>query len=151
MKIKTLIVLSLIVVFGCKCHKTNSKMTNTASVLIAKGNLYGSGEEDIPKQNLVIQNQSDWDNLMAQMNKVNTVSDSFTETKIDFSKSTIIAIFANVKGSGGHKIELDISNTSENTLVKVNHTAPKGNATSVMTQPYYIAKIPKSDLPIIFQ
>lgn len=158
MKIQTLIILSLVFVVSCKCNKTstetrnnNAKIPQIEPSVIAKGNLYGSGSEGITKQNLVIENQGDWDDLMAQMNKVNNVSDSFTETKIDFLKSSIIAIFADVKGSGGHKIELDISNTSKNTLVKVNHIAPKGNATSVMTQPYYIAKILKTDLPIVFE
>ncbi len=153
MKKQTLIILSLVFVVSCKCNKTNqntAKMANTEFVLIAKGNLYGSGEENIAKQNIVIENQSDWEDLMAKMNKVNNVSDSFTETKIDFSNYSIIAVFNDVKGSGGHNIELDISTTSDNTLVKVDFIGPKGNATSVMTQPFYIVKIPKTDLPIVF-
>lgn len=154
MKIKTLIILSLVFVMSCKCNKidqNNSKMAITESSIIAKGNLYGSGSEGITKQNLVIDNQADWEALMTQMNSVNNVSDSFLETKIDFSKSTIIAVIGDVKGSGGHKIELDISTTLENKIVKVNYISPQGNATSVMTQPYYIAKIEKTDLPIVFQ
>lgn len=151
MKTKTLIILSLIFVVSCKCNKTDAKMKHIDTVLISKGNLYGSGSEGFTKQNLVIENQNDWEALMHKINAVNNVSDSFTETKIDFSKSTIIAIFDKVKGSGGHKIELDISKTSENTLVKVSHIAPTGNASSVMTQPYYIVKIPKTDSPIVFQ
>lgn len=154
MKIQTLIILSLVFVVSCKCNKTATemgKMANIESTLIAKGNLYGSGDEGITKQNLVIDNQSDWEALMAQMNKANNVSDSFTETKIDFTKSTIIAVFNDVKGSGGHKIELDMSSNSKNKVVKVNYISPTGNATSVMTQPYYIVKIPKTDLPIVFE
>ena len=120
------------------------------SSLIAKGNLYGSGAEGIVAQNLIISNQNDWDNLIEQMNSVNKVSDSFSETTIDFSKNSIIAVFDDVKGSGGYSLELDISSTSENTLVSVSHIAPKGNATTVMTQPFHIVKITKSDLPVIF-
>jgi len=140
-----------ICILSCKTNKNNAKMANVEPVLIAKGNLYGSGSEGITKQNMVIENQSDWQNLMDQMNKANTVSDSFSETKIDFSSYNIIAVFNDVKGSGGNSIELDISTTSENTLVKVNYFSPKGNATSVMTQPYYIVKVAKRNVPIVFE
>jgi len=131
--------------------QNNAKMVNAESVLIAKGNLYGSGEEGLTKQNRVIDNQNDWKDLIAQMNTVNNVSDHFSETEIDFSKYTIIAVFNDVKGSGGHSIDLDIASTSKNTLVTVNYSAPKGNATSVMTQPYFITKILKTNLPIVFK
>lgn len=153
MKIKTLILLSLLFVFGCNCNKTTTDMAskNIESVLIAKGNLYGSGSEGIEKQNLVITNENDWASLLNQLDGANKVSQNFSETKIDFSKYTIVAIFADVKGSGGHKIEVGISETPEEKIIKVIQTSPTGNATSVMTQPYYIAKLPKSDLPIIFE
>tara|TARA_R110000751_G_scaffold90009_1_gene176896 strand:- start:192 stop:656 length:465 start_codon:yes stop_codon:yes gene_type:complete len=154
MKIQALLLLSLVFVLNCKSNKieeNNAKMKHSEFTLIAKGNLYGAGEEGVAKQNTVIENQSDWEKLMAQMNKVNNVSESFTETKIDFSEYTIIAVFNDVKGSGGNSIELDISTTSENTLVVVTYISPTGNATSVMTQPYYITKIPKTDLSVVFQ
>ncbi|WP_179339266.1 protease complex subunit PrcB family protein [Winogradskyella ludwigii] len=154
MKKYIIISLTLLFVVNCKSNKmdqNNAEMVNAESVLIAKGNLYGSGEEGITKQNRVIDNQNDWKDLIAQMNTVNNVSDHFSETEINFSKYTIIAVFNGVKGSGGHSIDIDISSTSKNTLVTVNYSAPKGNATSAMTQPYYIAKILKSNLPIVFQ
>lgn len=151
---QALIIVSLVFLVSCKCNKsTSSKMENTniESVLIAKGNLYGSGEEGITAQNLIITNQEDWDALLSKMNSVNNVSDSFSETKLDFSKYCIIAVIDTVKGSGGHSIALDMTSTSKNTIVKVSKKAPKGNATSVMTQPYYIVKLKKQELPIVFQ
>ncbi|WP_178986078.1 protease complex subunit PrcB family protein [Winogradskyella helgolandensis] len=151
MKTQSLIVLFLVFVMSCKSNQNNVEMKTVKSVLIAKGNLHGAGSEGFTKENSVIDNQSDWESLMARMNKVNNVSESFTETKIDFSKYAIIAVFNDVKGSGGHSIELNISTTSENTLVTVKYISPSGNATSVMTQPYYITKIPKQNLPIVFE
>ena len=89
---------------------------------------------------------------MAQMNAANKVSDSFTETKIDFSKYAIIAVFNDVKGNGGSNIELEVSTSlKHNTVVTVKYISPSGYATSVMTQPFYIAKISKTALPIMFQ
>lgn len=157
-----IIILTFLSIFGfvvsCKSYKTttentktDAKMAQTEIKTIAKGNLYGSGAEGLSEQNLIIENQADWDGLMAQMNSVNTVSNQFSETKIDFSKYTVIAVFAKVKSSGGHSIELEITPTKETTIVNVSHLAPQGMATSVMTQPYAIVKIPKSDLPIVFQ
>ncbi|GGW58806.1 hypothetical protein DFQ11_101964 [Winogradskyella epiphytica] len=151
MKLQALIILSLLFVFSCKTSKNAAKMANTDSVLIAKGNLYGSGSEGIEKQNTIIDNQSDWENLMAQMNSVNKVSDTFTETKIDFENYIAVAVFDDVKGSGGHSLELEVTTTSEKRIVNIIRTSPEGHATMVMTQPFCIVILPKTDAPIEFQ
>ncbi|MDN3491936.1 hypothetical protein [Winogradskyella bathintestinalis] len=81
MKLNTLIILSVIFIQSCKSVKTvqnKGTLINTESVLIAEGNLYGSGEEGIQKQNLVITSNDDWKALINQMNSVNNVSSSFT-------------------------------------------------------------------------
>ncbi|WP_179351172.1 protease complex subunit PrcB family protein [Winogradskyella vidalii] len=154
MKTPILIILSLMFVMSCKSKQeavSNSSVEQPSTVLISKGNLHGSGAEGITAQNMVITNQSDWNSLMKQMDSVNNVSKGFEEIDIDFSNYFIIAIFANVKSSGGHQIEVNVSGDETRQLVNVKHIAPKGMATSVMTQPYYIAKIPKTDLPIVFK
>ena len=45
-------------------------------------------------------NTSDWNNLMTQMNSVNNVTDSFSETNIDFNQFEIIAVFDSVHDNG---------------------------------------------------
>ncbi len=40
---------------------------------------------------------------------------------------------------------------SENIIVNITKFAPEGNATTVITQPYNIVKIPTSELSIIFE
>jgi hypothetical protein len=152
---KSLVLIVLLCVFNCKTNieKTNNENVETKTMeskLVAKGNLYGSGKEGIDEQNMVITNQNDWDELITQMNLVNNVSDGFSETAIDFSQHTIIAVFDKVKGSGGHHLELAIISNPKNTIVNITHVTPKGNATSVMTQPYLILKIAKQNLPIKF-
>jgi len=67
-----------------------------------------------------------------------------------FLKNSFIAVFDDVKGSGGYSLERDISSTSENTLVSDSHLAPKGKGTAVMTHPFHRVKITKNDLPVIF-
>ncbi len=56
------------------------------TTLIAKENLHGNGAEGISEQNLIISDQTTWNDLITQMNSVNNVSDNFTETDIDFSE-----------------------------------------------------------------
>lgn len=88
---------------------------------------------------------------MTQMDAVNKVSESFSETKIDFSESTITTVFDELKPSGGHHIDLDIVPNSEAMVIHIKYLAPEGHATMVMTQPFYILKMPKQDLPIAFK
>jgi hypothetical protein len=151
MKTNILSIVLFLLVLSCKTNVESSKMEIVESFLIAKGNLYGAGSEGIPAQNLIIDNQTDWNNLKKKMDSVNKVSDTFKETTIDFSKFNVIAVFDEVKGSGGHSLELTINSNSENRIVNVSHLAPEGSATTVMTQPFYIVKIAKSKLPIVFK
>lgn len=151
MKKYILIVLISIFVFGCSSKNNNSNTTVIASTLIAKDNLFGAGAEGITEQNLIISNQTAWNNLITQMNSVNNVSDSFTETNINFNEYTIIAIFDQIRANGGYSIELSITRDSEHIVVNINKIVPEGNATTVITQPFNITKIQNSDFPIIFE
>ncbi|WP_299365322.1 protease complex subunit PrcB family protein [Winogradskyella sp.] len=149
---KIIVILIVLLPLSCKTKVNNSKMKDSkTSTLIAKGDLYGSGAEGIEKQNIVISNRKDWDDLLEKMNSVNNVSDSFSETEIDFSKFKVIAVFDEVKTTGGHSIELNITEHKDSVLVEVVHKSPEGMATTVLTQPYYITKIMKNDLPIRFK
>ncbi|WP_299524549.1 protease complex subunit PrcB family protein [Winogradskyella sp.] len=146
---KIIVVLILLLPLNCKTKANNSKTSGVENVvLIAKGNLYGSGDEGLEKQSTVISNEKDWDKLLEKINSVNSVSESFLETKIDFSKFRIVAVFDEVKISGGYSIELNIENNTDRILVEVMHKSPEGMATSVMTQPYYIVKIIKNNLQL---
>ncbi|MCL2130868.1 MAG: hypothetical protein FWH36_00205, partial [Lentimicrobiaceae bacterium] len=117
-------------------------------VLIAKGNLAGS--EGIPKQNLVITTQTDWENLITAMNSVNNLTDSFAEINIDFSKYQIIAVFDEVKSEGGWSVDItDITEHSNGIRVSYANLET-GDSTSVVTQPFYIVKIPASPKPVFF-
>lgn len=151
MKKSIVIILLAAVIISCNSNDKNSEFTNVEFTLIAQDNLYGNGAEGIVEQNLIISNQTAWNDLIAQMNTVNNVSDNFTETDLNFSEHTIIAVFDEVKGNGGYSLELHIRSNSENIIVKVTDLVPEGNATTVMTQPFYIAKIQNSDLPILFE
>lgn len=151
MKKNVLFILLSILIMSCNSDNNNSEIANIESTLIAKGNLLGNGDEGIVEQNIVISDQNTWIDLIAQMNSVNIESDNFSETNVDFSEYKVIAVFDELKGNGGHSLELNITSNSENIIVNITNVLPEGNVITIMTQPYYIIKIPTSDLQIIFQ
>jgi len=140
-----------VLVLNCDSNDAQSRMINIESTLIAKDNLYGNGDEGVVQQNLVISDQSTWTALIDQMNSVNNVSDNFAEIDINFSEYMIIAVFDEIKGNGGHSLALNIRSNSEHIIVNITDLVPEGNATTVITQPFHIVKILKSDLPILFE
>lgn len=146
-----LLVLLSIVVLSCNSDDDNSRFETVDSTLISKGALYGNGAEGISKQNLVISDQYIWNELITKMNSVNNVSEKFSEIDIDFSKYMVIAVFDDIKVNGGHDLELDIRSNSEAIVVNITDLMPEGNLTAVITQPYHIVKIIKSELPIVFE
>ena len=118
---------------------------------IGKNNLYGGGEEGISKSNLVINDSENWNNLITKMNSRSNVSNSFTETDIDFTKYQIIAVFDEVKYSGGYSIDIiDITENNGTVVIKIENLK-KGDATSVITQPFHIIKIKKTNKEIVFE
>ncbi len=82
------------------------------------------------------------------MNSVNDETSKFTTVNIDFDKDMVIAVFDQVLGSGGSKIQIEkIRETPEKVLVDVRYIRPAGNvfSTTVMNQPYHIVVLPKID------
>ncbi|WP_111684835.1 protease complex subunit PrcB family protein [Winogradskyella tangerina] len=124
-------------------------MSETVTI-IASGELYGAGEEGIEQQNTIITNQKDWDSLVEKMSLVNPLPDDFSDAEIDFSKYQVIALFDDLKSTGGHSIAAKITEEPNRFVVKIERNSPSGMATTVVTQPYFIAKI-KSKSPIVIQ
>ena len=85
--------------------------------------------------------------IKSQMNIINNVTDNFTETNIDFNNYMLIAIFLEIKYSGW---EVDISEILEtNNNINV-YKIEKEAATTVMSQPFAIVKIQKSNKAVVF-
>ncbi|TXD84796.1 hypothetical protein ESY86_03625 [Subsaximicrobium wynnwilliamsii] len=115
---------------------------------IGKGALFGNGQEGISQSNLTISNTNEWQNLISQMNSVNNVSENFTETDINFNEFTVFAIFLEVKGHGW---EIGTENVIENENNISVTTLENEAINSVMTQPFSIIKIPKTEKTIIVE
>ena len=133
------------------CSKAEDEQNQLNYILIGKGNLYGNGRENISKQNLVISDTNSWNELITKMNSVNHVSDDFTEINVDFSHYNVIACFDEIKGTGGHSIDITRIIENENNIIVYMENLLKGNMATVMTQPYTIVKTEKKPKPIIFE
>jgi hypothetical protein len=120
-------------------------------VQIAQGELYGNGQEGIIRQNLVITSNEEWNDLITAMNAVNNVTESFTETEIDFSRYRIIAVFDGVKPNGGWSIDIKDITDYKDSIVVTYTNFKSGNLTNVTTQPYHIVKIAVAEKEIVFK
>ncbi|MDR2805320.1 MAG: protease complex subunit PrcB family protein [Dysgonamonadaceae bacterium] len=118
-------------------------------VLIGKGELHPA-EFTEPNRviNRIITSAEEWNELKTTLReKVNTL----TETDVDFSTYQVIAIFDEIRSSGGWSIDITgIVEYSDSIVVNVSNLKTGGIA-SVLTQPYHIVRIPASDKKIVFQ
>lgn len=148
MKTQTFLVLLLLMIAGCGKEDVTSQ--NVEFITIAQGALYGNGAENIPKQNIVITSQKDFDNLVKAMNSVNNTSSSFTEMTIDFSKFQVIAVFDEVKMYGKATTSIDKIIEKEQFIEIFVDTSATG-LLPVMNQPYHIIKTKRTEKKIIFK
>jgi hypothetical protein len=124
-------------------------------ILISKRNINPS--VDLDQQNTVINIETDWTNLINHIESfhqpfgINYTDQYFTETTIDFNNFTVIAIFDQVYGNGGHSIDITNITEYENNIVVTVENLLTGNGSSVGTQPYHIVKIPRNAKPIVFE
>ncbi|NRA12285.1 MAG: protease complex subunit PrcB family protein [Crocinitomicaceae bacterium] len=115
---------------------------------IANNSLHGNGAEKIEEGVVVINSEKDWNALRTKMNSVNQ---SMAEKSIDFKKNTVLVYFDGIKGSGGHTVEVKkINELSEKLYVVMAKKKPKGDAIEIMTQPYCVVLIDKTDKTISF-
>ena len=148
---KRVILILFISLVAISCKNDDNELSNIDVTLIAQNNLYGEGDEGISGQNIVISDSNTWNDLIAQMDSVNQISNTFTEININFNEFMVIAVFDEVRGNGGHLIELDITKNSEGIIVDISDLFPQGDDSLVITQPFHIVKIPVTSLPIIFE
>ena len=119
--------------------------------LISEGTLSGTGEEGLTDEKQYITNQADWDKLLKQMDAVNKISSYFlNDGKVDFSTHNVIAVFDSPKSTGGYSIRAEADTDGKIIYANTIKTSPDpdGFVTTALTQPYYIFKITKSDLPL---
>lgn len=149
MNFKTIKILIFLFLVGFFSNCSIIEETEIIPTLIGKGNLMGS--ENIAQQNIVISNEVSWLDLIFQMDTYNSYSSGFTETDIDFETYMLVAVFDQIYGNGGHGLEINsIYENDTEIIIDVEKVNPAGDATCVISQPYYIVKIPKSNKTVVF-
>lgn len=125
--------------------------------LISKHNNGVSSSAGISEQKTIYNESTNWNLLLNQIESYylplgdNYLAQHFSETNVDFTNYTVIAVFDKVYGNGGHSIDITNITEYENNIIVTVENLLTGNANSVVTQPYHIVKIPKATKPIVFQ
>lgn len=140
---------------SCEKEKTMCGQQHTASEIqvhiIGQDNLYGSSSEGFTEENHVINDSVAWNALKAQMNQANDVTYTFAEQNIDFSQWTVLASFDSVRPYGGYSINYSsVVEDDAQITATIFQEHPQGAATTVITQPYIVVKIPKTIKPVVF-
>jgi hypothetical protein len=158
MKIINLLFLIVFVSVFIRCNTKNDdesirdlKSQEFGLTVIAKGELYGNGDEGFNQENIVVTTKKQWKALISKMSKVNDVTQSFNETDIDFSEYRVVAVFDKVRGSGGYYLQVTSKPESGKIIIDIVHGTPAGAVTLNITQPYFIGKIPVSDMSVVFK
>lgn len=128
-------------------NKNNFDLINLSATLIKNGRI--SNYQEIAEENLVIDNTSDWEELINQMETGTT--DSLNQYNIDFSKQMVIAVFGETRPNTGYSISIpQITEYANNIQVQVTQDSIDSGY-EVVNRPFYIVKIPKSDKSVIFE
>lgn len=140
----------LLAFVSCNSDDSDQDSSNVTYTEIIKGDFY-NGENSNPKANLVIQDQTIWNNVLSKMNLLMPANTIFPDTNINFTKYQVIAVFDQIRNYGGYSIDITkITETRNRIIIKVEQLKPGGIAT-VITQPYHIVKMPKSNKKVIFE
>jgi hypothetical protein len=144
-------VLALLVValVSCKSMKEGKDTTESLDFeVIQSGVLMGAGAEGIEQSLLVLNSESELNEIKEKMNSVNYSTEALDKINVDFEKETIIGYFDAVRSSGGYALGanyLKRIKTKEETKLVMSYTltSPQGAATMALTQPYHFIKTEK--------
>ncbi|WP_196884907.1 hypothetical protein [Aureivirga sp. CE67] len=148
------VLILILSVFFLSCSSDDDDTTSTTpidSYLIGKGDLSGTGAEGVEFQKRVISDNETWMTLIDKMDSVNDVSSNFSEKDVDFSKYMIIVYIGDVNSSGGgSNYEVSIYSDSQSIFVEMTQDISE-NTTTALSQPFYLAKIDKSEKEVVFK
>lgn len=118
-------------------------------VKLDAGNLFGAGEEGFSEGGLVIESQ---DELSAFVEEANTFNNAVKENLfVDFENEMILVYMDRIRGTLDHELKIKtVHETTDAITMEVIHEAPKEAAAEVITQPFIIISIAKSDKEVRF-
>lgn len=99
----------------------------------------------------VIRTQAEWQKLWSQVRAPEVPAPPVP--KVDWSREMVIAVFMGERSTGGHTVAIrDVKFGAKEIVVSVEESSPDADAitTQVMTQPYALVVVKRSDLPVRF-
>jgi hypothetical protein len=121
---------------------------NIPFTLIGKNHMYS--QTNIPQQNTIITNQTQWTNLLNQMNPL--IWDPFTTTTIDFTTDILIVVVdMDLRPNTSYAITINSIAENQNNIVVNVSTSGSMFGYNAGIQPYHIVKIPIQSKPFVFR
>jgi len=153
---KTAIVTFLSIFMLLSCHNDDSNNDDSfiprdiTPVVIGKGDLSGTGRENISPQRITIYENEDWNTIINSIEEY-YLEEEFTDTNVNFNEFQLIAAFDNIHANKGYNIDITGITENSNNIVVTIQTSYTPSFINYATQPFHIVKIPKSNKPVVFQ
>jgi len=111
---------------------------------------FHSGETG--QKRVVIKNQKEWEAVWTVM--TGNVAPKPATPVVDFDSQVILAVFMGKRNSGGYSVSIaDITDVDAKRVVRVVENNPPRDAitAAVLTSPYHVVLVTKTDLPVVFE
>lgn len=140
-----LIILSIFL-FNCKISNHSSSQHEIPFEVLTKGSHGGYTVSEY----LVVKNSKTLKTCYSQINKIR--KPGIPIPKIDFEQEMVVALFMGEKSTGGFSISIKkIEQSTDTIYVYLTETRPEEMAASVITQPFYFCKLPRSENEVVFK
>lgn len=105
--------------------------------------------QEAPRQ-VVVKDLKEWEELWSDVTKNQMPAPAIP--KIDFERQMVVAVFMGTQNSGGYSVRITGVEEGDKLTVKVKQSVPPPGAMSaaVMTAPYHVVVVARSDKPVEF-
>ena len=134
---------------SCENDEVESNFQATELIFTGVGRGHLSNNSLYTQENIIIDNDADWQNLLSNFNSVNNnITDSFYETSINLDSFTVVAVI-NTKNS---TTTVDITTITENSSDVIVHIENiQMGLSQDVANPFHIVKMPKTTKDIVFE
>jgi hypothetical protein len=141
------VLLSLFAIDACVAQAPSPNQMTIPLTTIQKGNF--SGIRD-PLQ-VAVRTQDMWESLWKRHTSIQ--SPPLPAPAVNFTTEMVVGLFAGEKTTGGYEVEITRAEVKDSTLYIYyveKSPASGGMAIQALTQPFYLAKLPRYDTPVVF-
>lgn len=144
---------ALPLLFACSSdHNTNPPWGDNVPETVQFGTLK-DGElsgEAVESGYYVVQSAAQWTAFKDKINAAHPGTDEFEDVSVDLTVSDVIAVVDQQHNSGGYDITITgVTRMANTATVKLERTG-EGNASTVMTQPYHVITVAKTNNVFVF-